>query len=445
MSEQAIYCQQELLEYPGRRVRDSHARAFLDRCINQGGGAIRLAPRWAAREFCDPGPWIRKRLSAEALTPRALKKLARVFRNDEWWGLCCIPIATGSQLVTGGVPFREGRSHAFDSRSGDLMEFQYMIDENPDLVLGSEIAEKSRSRFGKPTPLIVSKRFVNQGPIPFHFHFGTKPYAKPEVHDVISQDNPAIPPFHSLTHAIGFQPWMTESDFLACMQRWGAPGGNGILHWAQWHRIPVGMGTFKCPPLLGHAPGPVATHEVHWPVDQHGLLQDRMPECTLTPDQAFAAAPQSVYSGGQAKDDWAYLTSLMDFDLNRRGDIMQAFFSPNTRADQYCSDGVHAFWSGHGKMPGDLETSILRLEVEPGAETTLHGLPSSGFFFLSAGQGQVAGLKNRLLQNIRFNGNVPPECGFLTQQGITAGVKVKNTGGKPFVVTFDFQKEVHLS
>lgn len=438
-----VFCNGSLLEYPGRQVQDSHAEGFVDRCIDQGQGAIRLAPRWAAREFCDPGPWIRKRLSLLSLSPHALKVLSRPFRNDEWWGLCCIEIATGSQLVTGGAPFREGQSHAFDGEC--LMSFQQMIEAAPSLILGRDIADKSRTRFGKPTPLIVSKRFVNEGPIPFHFHFGTDPDAKPEIHDVISQDNPHILANHSLTHAIGLQPWMTQDDFIACMERWGQPEGNGILEWAQWQRIPVGTGTFKCPPLLLHAPGAVATHEVHWPVDQHGLVQDWMPECRLTPDQAFAAAPKSVYPEGRARNDWEYLASLLDFDLNWRTDIMRALFSPNAVANQYCSDGVHAFWSGHGKMPGELNTAILRLELQPGAKTTLKGLPGTGFFFLSAGKGKVAGLDCRLEQGIEFDGSVPSECGWLTSQLINDGVPVENTGSEPFVLTIDFQQEVHLN
>jgi len=445
-SPQVIYCKQQLLEYPGLKVRDSQPRVVLDRCMNQGRGAIRLGPRHAAREFCDPSEWMRKRLKPRALTPRQLKKLARRFRNDEWWGLCTIDLATGAILIsTNEAPFREGKSHAWDPRHRELMEFQPLIEANPDVVLGKELAAKSRKRFGRPDVLIVSKRFCNKGPIPNHFHSGTDPYAKPEVHDVIAQDNPGIPPYHNLTHAIGLQPWMMEDDFRRCMENWGAEGGNGILDWAQWHRIPVGKGTFKCLPWLLHAPGAVNTHEVHWPVDQHGLVQDLMAECSLTPEQALGNMPEIDYPAGQAKDDWGHLISLMDFDLNRRTDLMQALFSPNAPAPDFSDTGVNGFWSCHGECPGELETSILRLEMEPKAKITMNGLPSSGFFFLSAGQGRVAGLKNRFLRQIDFDGKVPSECGFLTDQVITAGVEVENTGTVPFVATFDFQREVHLN
>ena len=262
------YCSLELLEYPGLKVRDSDHRRILDQCVNQGGGAIRLAPRWACREFCDPGAWMRRRLKPGALAPKKLKKKARVFRTDEWWGLCCIKICTGAELVTGGEPFREGQSHAY-TPGRELMLFQDMIEANPELVLGTELAAKSRKRFGVPTVGIVSKRFCNDGPIPKHTHGGSDgdEDAKPEVHDFIAEDNPHIPPHHQITTAIGLHPWMTKQDFIDCMKRWGHPEGNGILNWAQYHRVPVGQGTFKCPTMLLHAPAAVDTHEVHFPKD----------------------------------------------------------------------------------------------------------------------------------------------------------------------------------
>jgi len=444
---QITYFEEQLLEYPGRKVRKSQPRAFLNRCVNQGGGAILIPPRWAAREFCDPGLWIKARLCPEALTPAELKKLVRMFRNDEWWGFCLIVIATGSLLKkTGLPPFKEGISHAF--ASGEFMAMQDLIDADPDLVLGPDIVARSQEIMGYATALIVSKRFVNAGPIPFHFHFGTAPDGKEEVHDVIAQDNPSIPPWHNLCHAIGLDPESSDEDFLRCLQRWGQKGGNGVLDLAQWHRIPVGTGTFKCPPLLLHAPGAVATHECHFPKDQHGLVQDRFDEFAdpaLTPEMALGAAPEVDYPKGQRKDDWPYLMGKMDFDLNRRTDLMAAFFSPNAQADQFCDDGVNAFFSCHGACPGKLETAILRVEVKPGAKTTLRGLPSSGYCFLSQGKGRVAGLNLRLLNGLKFDGSIPREGAFLTHQLVTAGVPIENTGKEPFVVTIDLQKEVHLS
>jgi hypothetical protein len=160
---------------------------------------------------------------------------------------------------------------------------------------------------------------------------------------------------------------------------------------------------------------------------------------------ALGAAPLVDYPKGQRKDDWPYLMGKMDFGLNRRTDLMTAFFSPNAPADQFCDTGVNAFWSCHGPTPGKLKTAILRLEVKPGAKTVLKGLPSSGYCFLSQGSGKVAGLKLRLQNNLRFDGTVPREGAFLTHQLITAGVPIENTGKGPFVLTIDLQKEVHLS
>lgn len=441
------YYDKFLLEYPGLKIRKNKPRPFLDRVLNQGAGALWTTVRWGAREFCDPGLWIKARLCPEALTPAELRKLVRICRNDEWWGWCLIPIQTGTILdATGEGPFLEGITHVYDPSSDTIMGAQDLIAEDPNVLLGADIAKRAVDLLGYATALIVVKRFVNMGPIPFHMHSGTNGVAKPEVHDVIRQDNPTITDWHNLCHAIGLKTDTKPEDLLACLKRWGAKNGNGVLDLARWWRIPVGEGTFKCPPWLLHAPGPVATHETHWPIDQHGLLQDRFDEFrnpALTPAQAMGNMPKVDYPETQAADDWDHLMGLLDFNLNIRPDFMSEFFSPNAPAEEHMDTGVNAFWSCHGPCPQPLQTSILRLELEPGAHTLLKRLPSSGYFFLSQGRGEVAGLKPRLEMGLKFDGYVPCEAGWMSQQLVTGGVPVKNTSNsEPLVLTMSFQKEV---
>jgi hypothetical protein len=138
--------------------------------------------------------------------------------------------------------------------------------------------------------------------------------------------------------------------------------------------------------------------------------------------------------------------SIVDFDLNRRGDLMgPEFFSPNRIAENHLDTGVHAYWPCWGTTPGLLEMSMLRLELEPGAHTTLNNLPGPGFFFLSNGEGRVAGLQNQMKNGIVFDGSTPQEAGWLSDQLIIQGVPVVNTSkDEKLVLTIDFQQEVHF-
>lgn len=421
-----------LMEYPGVRVRESDFEAVLKRCLERGRNVLSLASRYAGREFCTPGR--RLRLKPKSLYPERLMGQAKPIGLDEWWGCCVIPICTGAvDRATGKAPFREGEAHVY-TVDGELVLFQAMIEAAPEIMIGRELADKMRAQYGKPTWPIVSKRFDNKNPIPHHLHWP----GKPEVHDVHQWDNPGVNAgSHHFTTAWGLFPWVTPEMFLACMRRWDAPEGNGILDLAPHVRIPIGKGVWKCPEMMLHAPAELNTHEVHALQDQHMLVESRTLDGYISPEGAFFACPPEQYPV-EKRGNWNYLTSVMDFALNQDPNSVRDCFCPNRPAPEFCSDGVDAYWALSGPCPGGLECSILRLVLQPKAKTSLH-LPAPAFFHLNHGRGRVGGLARYYAKEIDL-GTVAPENGFITAAAVadSRGVQFANTGTTPFVLTLDF-------
>lgn len=439
---------QQLLEYPGWNVRESHAKEMVDRCVEQGGGAIRLFPRWSGRPFTKPAKWVKRRLCADALRPSALAPvLQNPFTMSEWWLTNTIPIPTGAVVcTTGEAPFRDGICHAADTSGYQVMEFQQMIEASPLLILGSDVAATARQIYGRPTMLVTVKRFTTSenddaDALPAHDHSDGLA-RKPEIHIITNVDNPDVSPHHSYAHAIGLKTRMTRDDFLRCMTNWES---NEILDWLRWYRMGIGTGAFHCPPELIHKPGAGTTVEFHPQRDQHRVYQAKMVGCQLTMKEAMGAAPKYNFPNPELMTDPEHVTSLVNFPLNQQSDeFIDGLFRRSRRADEYCDDGVEATWDIHGPTDRDLPTSSLRLVVQPGASTILRGLPSSGAFFLSAGAGRVCKLNNRFLEGINFDGSPSEEAGWITDPAIKEGVPVTNTGSELMVVTFGFQAEVHL-
>ncbi|MFN5870405.1 MAG: hypothetical protein ACK46A_13895, partial [Akkermansiaceae bacterium] len=169
--------------------------SILDDCLNQNDGVLQLVHRYAGRTFCSPGK--RLRLDAKSYYPDYMGGTGL----DEVWMCCTVPIVTGViDTRTGKAPFREGEAHVL-TPSGQFISLQDLISANPVAVMGEKITAFSKALFGNITWPIVSKKFDNLNPIPHHLH-----WAKWEVYDINSFDNPGVSPSHYHTTAMGLYP-----------------------------------------------------------------------------------------------------------------------------------------------------------------------------------------------------------------------------------------------
>ncbi len=428
-----------LPEYPRHTVLTTGQKGALERVLTAHHGVLPTVDRFAGRSFCTPGR--RLNLEQSMLYPdwRVDPSTGKVIGSDEWWGCCTTPIITGAMdKNTGETPFREGEAHV---RLPDMsfVSLQELIEEDPVAVIGERHETFTRSEFGKPTWGIVSKKFDNLNPIPFHLH-----WSKWETYDINKYDNPNVHPSHYHTTGMGLYAWVTPEDFLASMQRFGQPEGNGVRELAPHMFMPVGKGGFCMPNGVLHSPTNLCTHETHVRMDEHFLAESLTLDGEIPAEVAFLACREMDYPR-ERHGDWEYLASRIDFAANQDPDFVKRNSRPPLRADQYCSDGVEAHWVTYGEFLGEQRCSVLRIIIRPGALCNLN-FDSPSFFHTNEGQGQVGGLKVQRASNIAM-GTFHQQSGFITQTAIEepGGVQFKNLGEEEFVVTLDFPQDAHLT
>ena len=142
-----------------------------------------------------------------------------------------------------------------------------------------------RNLYGDPTWPIVSKKFDNLNPIPHHLH-----WAKWEVYDINSFDNPGVCPSHYHTTAMGLYPFVSKDQLLACMKSFGQGEYNGVRHLSPHVMMQLDNG-FVMPNGVLHSPTDLCTHEVHVTMDEHFLAED------LTLDGRIGAADAFMHAG----------------------------------------------------------------------------------------------------------------------------------------------------
>lgn len=430
---------QRLLEYPNHEIQMTGQEAVLTSSLEKNKGVLPVIDRYAGRSFCTPGK--RLRLAPSSLYPKRLvDDTGKGIGLDEWWGCCTTAIVTGAvDAKTGQRPLREGEAHVL-TPDGKLVALQELIESNPRMVIGKRHERFARDLFGKPTWGIVSKKFDNKNPIPWHWH-----WEKDEVHDVNEFDNPGVHSSHYHTTAMGLYPWVSKEMFLACMKRFGQPGGNGVRELSPHIFIPVGKGGWKMPKRVGHSPTDLCTHEVHVLMDEHFLAESLTLDGEISVEAAFYACREQDYPRDK-HGDWEYLVSKVDFAANQNPDFVPENYQPLLRAEQFCSEGVEAKWVIYGLFSGEQKCSILRLALQPGANCKL-SFDSPSFFHTNNGCGTVGGLKVSLAKRIEL-GKVYSQNGFITQQAIEepGGVYFENTGSEDedFVITLDFPQNAHL-
>jgi hypothetical protein len=422
----------KLHEYPQQDVIDATGGASastLDDCLNQHGGVFQLLHRYAGRTFCTPGK--RLRLDAESYYPSYMNGTGL----DEIWMGCTVPIVTGViDSRTGKAPFREGESHVL-APNGQVVALQDLIAANPEVVMGEKVTAFAKAMFGRPTWPIVSKKFDNLNPIPDHLH-----WAKWEVYDINSFDNPGVSASHYHTTAMGLYSFVTKEQFLACMKRFGQTEYNGIRHLAPHVMMQLDNG-FVMPNGVLHSPTNLCTHELHVTMDEHFLAEDLTLDGRIGAADAFYACREEDYPKAH-HEDWDYLVEKFDFAANQDPDFVLKNSRPAITAEEFQGQGVDATWIVYGNILGDQKCSILRLSVEPGAKTTF--CPASPtLFHTNRGSGRVGKLNVRYHQNMKL-GELYPEIGFITQAALAnGGVDIENTGSEPLVLTFDFPQNAH--
>ena len=419
----------KLHEYPQQNVLDGGTASVLDACLNKHDGVLQLVHRYAGRTFCTPGK--RLRLDAASYYPEYMNGTGL----DELWMGCTVPIVTGViDTRTQRAPFREGESHVLTA-DGQLISLQDLIVADSTAVMGEKITTLSKSLLGKVTWPIVSKKFDNLNPIPDHLH-----WTKWEVYDINSYDNPGVSASHYHTTAMGLYSFVTKDQFLDCMKRFGQGEYNGIRHLAPHVMMRLDNG-FVMPNGVLHSPTNLCTHELHVTMDEHFLAEDLTLDGRIGAADAFYACREEDYPTDR-HEDWEYLVDKFDFAANQNPDFVQNNARPAISAEDFLDNGVDAKWIVYGNFLGDQKCSILRLTLEPGAATTF--CPESPtLFHTNRGSGQVGKLEVRYHQDMRL-GEVYPEIGFITQSALASGgVKIRNTGDEPFVLTFDFPQQAH--
>jgi len=422
----------KLHEYPQQDVIDGTSdgvSAVLDDCINKNGGVLQLTHRYAGRTFCSPGK--RLRLEEKSYYPDYMGGTGL----DEIWMCCTVPIVTGViDTRTGKAPFREGEAHVLTS-DGQFISLQDLITANPETVMGEKVTAFAKETFGDPTWPIVSKKFDNLNPIPDHLH-----WAKWEVYDINSYDNPGVCPSHYHTTAMGLYPFVTKDQFLACMKRYGQGDYNGIRHLAPHTMMKLDDG-FTMPNGVLHSPTDLCTHELHVTMDEHFLAEDVTLDGRISAEAAFYACREQDYPKAK-HGDWDYLVEQFDFAANQDPDFVLKNSRPAIKSEEFSAEGVDAKWIVYGELLGEQKCSILRLILQPGAKTTF--CPESpAMFHTNGGSGRVGKLAVRYHQNMVL-GELYPEIGFITQAALNAGgVEIENTGSEPLVLTFDFPQNAH--
>ena len=234
--------------------------------------------------------------------------------------------------------------------------------------MGQKVTAFSRELYGDPTWPIVSKKFDNLNPIPHHLH-----WAKWEVYDINSFDNPGVCPSHYHTTAMGLYPFVSKDDFLACMKSFGKGEYNGG---ASLPACDDAVGQWICDAKRG-ASFPHRSLHTRSPCD-HGRTLSSLRISPLTvvlvrPMHSMHAVRKTIQRISMRT--WEYLVDNFDFEANQDPDFVKKSSRPAITANEFASDGVDAQWIVYGNFLGDQKVSILRLTLAPGAKTTFRRMP----------------------------------------------------------------------
>jgi len=396
----------------------SGVRPLVESALEQGGGALRLAPNWVPRSFLQPGQ--RLKLHPDDLYAYGL---SRGGIDERWFG------STTEAANDGRVP-DEGLS--------------YVVFEGRRLLLRDAVAELGAEMVGddiwkkyKRWP-VYSKFFDNMGPIPHHMHqneaqarqLGLE--GKPESYYFPRQHNNVGNRFPYTF--FGLNPGTTKAQVRKCLEDWNK-GDNGILDLSQAHRLKLGTG-WLVPPCVLHAPGSLCTYEPQWGSDVFGMYQNLVEGRDVPWSLLVKDVPPAKHH------DLDYLVDQLDWEENTDPDFKAHHYLEPVPVADTAADGWLDLWICYGRMKGWQCVTAKELTVQPGARCTVRDSGAYGLIAVQ-GEGSVSRLRLACPKMIRFHDLTEDEV-FVTEPAARTGVTYVNTSAtEPLVVLRYFGPEAN--
>ena len=383
-------------------------KQFVDRALEQGQGVVRFAPNWVPREFCIPG----RRLKLHPDDYYAFG--ANRGGIDERW-FCSAVEADNGPLTTQN----EGLSFIVmaDGSQTERAHFKDALVEAGEAIVGPRMMRDYPEYNGWP---IFAKFFDNKGALPHHLHqmpehaekVGRK--TKPEAYYFPTQLNNygADFPFTFF----GFNPGTTKEQVIQCLKNWNL-GDNKITDISKAHRLVPGTG-WDVPPGVLHAPGSLLTYEPQWASDVFSMMQSLVGNMPVPRALLVKDVPADKH------EDYDYLISMLDWELNVDPDFVKNRFMPpmpvcpQLKAEEA---GYYENWIAY-RSP---MFSAKELTVLPGRTVTIKDAACYGFIMVQ-GYGTLGPWAIEAPNMIRF-GELTSDEFFVTEKAATEGVTITNT------------------
>ncbi|HAI98842.1 TPA: hypothetical protein DCL30_04910 [Candidatus Peribacteria bacterium] len=415
------------IRFPARwediRMQATHVGRQVDALLDAFGGVLPLGPAWVHREFCQAGMDLR-------LHPHQYMPFGPRKEVDERWFASTIGAKN-----TFRVP-NEGLSWMFSTSGRSRFTLAAAVEERGNVLVGGTMYGKYRH-----WP-VYSKYFNNRQPLPHHMHgddaqaalvgLPGKPesyYWPPEYNMHRSADDGTM---------IGLRPGTTREQLRNCLLHWGTRG-HDIRFLTMKYAMKVGRG-WRMPARRLHAPAALCTYEPQWRSDVFNMFQGKTEDGWLDRSVLlFKDVPQQV-SRDQNVD---HMVEMIDWPGNladQSGNQILPIFD-----ESRSGIGVTDMWVVYGTFQKGGEEKELfsakRLDIDPGAETTLRDPGASGMQVL-AGSGVIGKYEVQAPYMLRDIYDVPRDECFIPYVTATSGLKIRNTGLVPLTLLRYFGPDV---
>ena len=410
--------------WEGVRMQAVHVGQQVDALMDAYGGVLPLGPAWVHREFCQAGMDLR-------LHPYAYMPFGPRKEVDERWFASTIGAKNTFQ-----VP-HEGLSWMFSTSGSSRFTLADAVQERGNALVGGKMYGKY-----KHWP-VYSKYFNNRNPLPHHMHEDDAQAAliglpgKPEAY--------YWPPEYNLHRSaddgtmIGLRPGTTKDQLRNCLRHWGTRGYD-IRFLTMKYAMMVGTG-WRMPARRLHAPAALCTYEPQWRSDVFNMFEAKTADGWLDRAQLlFKDVPEQV----AWEEDVDHMVELVDW-IGNLADQSGNQLLP-IRDDKRCHTGVEDTWVVYHTFPKEGREMELftakRLDIAPGAETTLRDPGASGMQVL-AGSGVIGKYAVQAPYMLRDIHDVPYDECFVPHVTATGGrLVIRNTGRVPLSLLRYFGPEV---
>jgi len=396
-------------------------KQIIDKALEQGKGIVRLTPAWVPREFCIPG----RRLK---LHPEDYYSFgANRGGLDERWFASTVKADNGP-LTTPD----EGLSYIVIDDGGrtEKVLFADALAEAGEAFVGPRMMkEYGKEYHGWP---IFAKFFDNKGALPHHIHqmpehaekVGRK--TKPEAYYFPVQLNNYGADFPYTF--FGLNPGTTKEQVIQCLKDWNL-GDNKITNLSKAHKLEPGTG-WDVPPGVLHAPGSLLTYEPQWASDVFAMMQSLVGNMPVPRALLVKDVPPDKH------EDYAYLVSMLNWELNVDPDFVKNRFMPPRPVRPIAemeAEGYIEKWIAYRSK----DFSAKELTVLPGRSVVIKDSACYGFIMLQ-GRGTMGGWQIEAPTMIRF-GQLTNDEFFVTEKAAKEGVKVTNSSpAEPLVMLKHF-------